>query len=308
MQPWTASGRAADPAAEHLPPARRQPPPSRTFHSPCAASSASFRTPVNQLIYDALLLLQHRGQDAAGIVTMRGTQVLHAQGARHGARRLPHPQHARCRAAWAWAVRATRPRQRLQPGGGAAVLRQRAPFGIVLVHNGNLTNAPLCAEEAVRRRPRHINTESDTEVLINVCWPPTSSRLAARTCRWTPDAIFAPSRRAPPHQGLVRRRRADRGHGLLAFRDPFGIRPLCFGDGGPDAGEVMVASESVALEGHRPPPGARRRAGRGDLRRPRGRCTRQCADRPALHPCIFEYVYLARPDSVLDGISVYQAR
>ncbi len=135
----------------------------------CGIVGVISKAPVNQLIYDALLLLQHRGQDAAGIVTHAGTQVLHAQGARHGARRLPHPQHAR-------AARHGGPRARCAtPRPATPTARKRrqpfyvnAPFGIVLVHNGNLTNAQPLKQELFDIDRRHINTDSDTEVLLNV--------------------------------------------------------------------------------------------------------------------------------------------
>jgi amidophosphoribosyltransferase len=184
-----------------------------------------------------------------------------------------------------------------------------APFGIVLVHNGNLTNASALKDDCSHRSPPHQHRVSDTEVLINVL--AHELEAAGGDLPLTPDAVFKAV------AGVHRRVRGSyavvaliAGHGLLAFRDPFGIRPLCYGEGPTDTGtEYMVASESVALEGTGPQ-GARRGAGRGDLHRPAGRVhARQCAENgPALAPCMFEYVYLARPDSVIDGISVYQAR
>ncbi|MFN8900017.1 MAG: amidophosphoribosyltransferase, partial [Pseudomonadota bacterium] len=181
-----------------------------------------------------------------------------------------------------------------------------APFGLVLVHNGNLTNAQALKAELYDVDRRHINTGSDTEVLINVL--AHELELAVRDLPLTPDAVFgavaAVHRRVRGSYAVVA---LIAGHGLLAFRDPYGIRPLCFGTGG--EGAVMVASESVALAG----PGHRlvRDVAPGealfvDLD---GQVhARQCAEVPTLNPCMFEYVYLARPDSVLDGISVYQAR
>jgi amidophosphoribosyltransferase len=181
-----------------------------------------------------------------------------------------------------------------------------APFGIVLVHNGNLTNAHTLKAELFEIDRRHINTESDTEVLINILAHEIEG--AVRDLPLSPETVFkavaAVHRRLKGSYAVVA---LIAGHGLLAFRDPYGIRPLVYGTS-PD-GEVMVASESVALEGtgHR----LVRDVAPGealfiDLA---GKVhARQCAAHPSLHPCMFEFVYLARPDSVMDGISVYQAR
>jgi amidophosphoribosyltransferase len=184
-----------------------------------------------------------------------------------------------------------------------------APFGIVLVHNGNLTNTAALKHELFRIDRRHINTESDTEVLINIL--AHEIEVAVRDMPLTPDAVFAAV--AAVHKRLKGSYAVIAliaGHGLLAFRDPFGIRPLAYGELQTDEGsEYMLASESVAIEG----------TGRKVVRDVApgeaifididGRLhTRQCAEQPTLHPCMFEFVYLARPDSVLDGISVYQAR
>jgi amidophosphoribosyltransferase len=266
--------------------------------------------PVNQLIYDALLLLQHRGQDAAGIVTMQGTRCF-----MHKARGMVRD------------VFRTRNMRSLPGNVGLGQVRYptagnayseeeaqpfyvNAPFGIVLVHNGNLTNAPALKRQLFDIDRRHINTDSDTEVLINVL--AHELELAARDLPLTSDEIFravaAVHRRIKGSYAVIA---LIAGHGLLAFRDPYGIRPLCVsvGLGADGAQEVMVASETVAIEGtgHR----VARDVAPGeavfvDLA---GRMhARQCADRPRHHPCMFEYVYLARPDSVMDGISVYQAR
>jgi amidophosphoribosyltransferase len=275
----------------------------------CGIVGVISQSPVNQLIYDALLLLQHRGQDAAGIVTMQGTQCF-----MHKARGMVRD------------VFRTRNMRALPGGVGLGQVRYptagnayseeeaqpfyvNAPYGIVLVHNGNLTNAAALKQELFNVDRRHINTGSDTEVLINVL--AHEIERAGRDRPLTPDVIFSAV------QAVHRRLRGSyavialiAGHGLLAFRDPYGIRPLVFGrTPSPGGTEVMVASETVALEGtgHR----AERDVAPGeavfiDLK---GRVhARQCAEAPSLNPCMFEYVYLARPDSVIDGVSVYQAR
>jgi amidophosphoribosyltransferase len=272
----------------------------------CGIVGVISKQPVNQLIYDALLLLQHRGQDAAGIVTMQGTKCF-----MHKARGMVRDVfRTRNMRALPGLVGLGQVRY---PTAGNAYNEEEAqpfyvnaPFGIVLVHNGNLTNAHTLKAELFEIDRRHINTESDTEVLINILAHEIEG--AVRDLPLSPETVFkavaAVHRRLKGSYAVVA---LIAGHGLLAFRDPYGIRPLVYGMS-PD-GEVMVASESVALEGtgHR----LVRDVAPGealfiDLA---GKVhARQCAAHPSLHPCMFEFVYLARPDSVMDGISVYQAR
>jgi amidophosphoribosyltransferase len=275
----------------------------------CGIVGVISKSPVNQLIYDALLLLQHRGQDAAGIVTMQGTKCF-MQKARGMVRDVFRTRNMRGligpvglgqvrypTAGNAWSEEEAQP------------FYVNAPFGIVLVHNGNLTNAHALKQELFAVDRRHINTESDTEVLLNVL--AHELEREARDLPLTPDEVFkavrAVHRRIKGSYAVVA---LIAGYGLLTFRDPFGIRPLVFGESETaDGREVMVASESVAIEGtgHR----VLRDVAPGeavfvDLD---GRIhAQQCAEAPSLHPCLFEYVYLARPDSVMDGVSVYQAR
>jgi amidophosphoribosyltransferase len=275
----------------------------------CGIVGVISQAPVNQLIYDALLLLQHRGQDAAGIVTMQGTRCF-----MHKARGMVRD------------VFRTRNMRALPGNKGLGQVRYptagnayseeeaqpfyvNAPFGIVLVHNGNLTNAAALKQELIDVDRRHINTQSDSEVLINVL--AHELEAAVRGQPLTPSAVFnavaAVHRRIRGSYAVVS---LIAGHGLLAFRDPFGIRPLSFGESGTaDNAEVIVASESVAIEGtgHR----VTRDVAPGEaiFIDMQGRIhAQQCADQPSLHPCMFEYVYLARPDSIMDGVSVYQAR
>ena len=181
-----------------------------------------------------------------------------------------------------------------------------APYGIVLVHNGNLTNAAALKQELFDVDRRHINTGSDTEVLINV--------LAHEIERAGRDKVLAPDVIFDAVRAVHKRLRGSyavisliAGHGLLAFRDPYGIRPLVFGRS--HDGETVVASETVALEGTGHHPERDVAPGEAIFIDLQGRVhARQCAEAPSLNPCMFEYVYLARPDSVLDGVSVYQAR
>ncbi len=275
----------------------------------CGIVGVISRTPVNQLIYDALLLLQHRGQDAAGIVTMQGTKCF-MQKARGMVRDVFRTRNMR---ALPGNVGLGQVRY---PTAGNAYSEEEAqpfyvnaPYGIVLVHNGNLTNAALLKQELFDIDRRHINTGSDTEVLINVL--AHELERAAGDWHLSPeqvfDAVAAVHRRIKGSYAVVA---LIAGHGLLAFRDPFGIRPLAFGEGhGPDGPEVMVASESVAIVGTGHTLTRDVAPGEAIFIDLKGEIhARQCADQPSLNPCMFEYVYLARPDSVLDGVSVYQAR
>jgi amidophosphoribosyltransferase len=267
------------------------------------------KEPVNQLIYDALLLLQHRGQDAAGIVTMQGTKcfmhkangmvrdVFRTRNMRGlpGTVGLGQVRYSTAGSAYS--------EEEAQP------FYVNAPFGIVLVHNGNLTNAPALKRELFEIDRRHINTESDTEVLLNIF--AHELERVARGLSLTPEEMFnavrAVHKRVRGSYAVVA---IIAGYGLLAFRDPFGIRPLCFGEvDTPQGREVMVASESVAIEGTGHQVTRDIAPGEAVFIDLEGRVhSRQCASHPRLYPCMFEYVYLARPDSVLNGISVYQAR
>ena len=275
----------------------------------CGIVGVISRSPVNQLIYDALLLLQHRGQDAAGIVTMEGTKCF-----MHKARGMVRDVF-RTRNMRGLPGRVGLGQVRYPTAGNAYSEEEaqpfyvNAPFGIVLVHNGNLTNAHSLKQELFDIDRRHINTESDTEVLINVV--AHELELAARDLPLSPESVFkavtAVHKRLKGSYAVVA---LIAGHGLLAFRDPFGIRPLCFGEGdGPGGHEVMVASESVALEGTGHNLVRDVAPGEAIFIDLDGRLhAKQCAEHPSLNPCMFEYVYLARPDSVMDGVSVYQAR
>ena len=272
----------------------------------CGIVGVVSTTPVNQLIYDALLLLQHRGQDAAGIVTQQ-ERKFYMHKAKGMVRDVFRTRNMR---ALPGTVGLGQVRY---PTAGNAYSEEEAqpfyvnaPFGIVLVHNGNLTNAQALRSELFSTDHRHTNTDSDSEVLLNVL--AHELEKATRGVPLQVADVFAAVRAV---HGRIKGSYAVialiAGHGLLAFRDPFGIRPL--GMGRSKDGTVMVASESVALEGASHT--FERNIGPGeavfiDLQ---GQVhAQQCFDNPQLNPCIFEFVYLARPDSVLDNISVYQAR
>ena len=272
----------------------------------CGIAGVVSNAPVNQLIYDALLLLQHRGQDAAGIVTQQDRKFF-----MHKAKGMVRDVF-RTRNMRALPGNCGLGQVRYPTAGNAYSEEEaqpfyvNAPFGIVLVHNGNLTNAHALKAELFSADHRHINTESDSEVLLNVL-----AHEIERTTRGLPlkpqdvfDAVRGVHKRVKGSYAVIA---LIAGHGLLAFRDPHGIRPLCMGKS--KDGAVMVASESVALEGTAQVFDRNLDPGEAvfvDLQG--GVHTQQCADNPQLNPCIFEFVYLARPDSVLDNISVYQAR
>ena len=271
----------------------------------CGIVGVVSNAPVNQLIYDGLLLLQHRGQDAAGIVTQQERKFF-----MHKAKGMVKD------------VFRTRNMRSLPGNCGLGQVRYptagnafseeeaqpfyvNAPFGIVLVHNGNLTNAHALKAELFNTDHRHINTDSDSEVLLNVL--AHEIEMTTRGLPLTPTDLFAAvanvHRRVRGSYAVIA---LIAGHGVLAFRDPFGIRPLCMGRSG---ATVMLASESVTLEGTSHQFDRNIDPGEAVFVDLQGQVhARQCADAPTLKPCIFEFVYLARPDSVMDGISVYQAR
>ena len=275
----------------------------------CGIIGAVARTPVNQLLYDGLLLLQHRGQDAAGIVTSGG-QTFHMHKGPGYVRDVFRTRDMRslpgtlgighCRYPTAGSAFAS---------GEAQPFYVNSPFGIVLGHNGNLTNAEQLKQEMFRTDLRHINTNSDSEVLLNVL--AHELERAAKGPRLEPDTIFAAVaqvyRRVRGAYAVVA---MIAGTGVLAFRDPYGIRPLVIGRNETDAGpEWLVASESVALESLGFSVVRDVAPGEAILIDEAGNFySRPCAAAPVLSPCIFEYVYLARPDSTMDGVSVYEAR
>ncbi|RZS81277.1 amidophosphoribosyltransferase [Pigmentiphaga kullae] len=275
----------------------------------CGIVGVVSHAPVNQLLYDSLLLLQHRGQDAAGIATSQGntfnmfkahglvrdvfrTRNMRSLPGNSGIGQVRYPTAGSSSSA-----------EEAQP------FYVNAPFGITFAHNGNLTNTESLREELFRVDRRHMNTNSDSEVLLNVL--AHELQRASNGVSLDEDAIFravsAVHKRVRGAYAVVAE---IAGYGMLAFRDPYGIRPLCLGKVETESGvEWMVASESVTLEGmgfkfeRDVAPGE---AVFIDLNGRYG--ARQCADNPQLTPCIFEYVYFARPDSLMDGVSVYSAR
>jgi amidophosphoribosyltransferase len=275
----------------------------------CGILGVVARTPVNQLLYDGLLLLQHRGQDAAGIATSNGKAfAMHkASGLVRDVFRTRNMRGLPGRSGIAH-VR--------YPTAGSATNEEEAqpfyvnaPFGVTLAHNGNLTNSEQLKDDMFRLDRRHINTESDSEVLLNVL--ANELQAAAVGVSLDPETIFrAVVELHKRVKGAYACVAEIAGYGVLGFRDPWGIRPLCYGAAETDHGtEYLIASESVALEGlgfklvrDIAPGEAVFIDVDGNFH------SRTCAEGASLNPCIFEYVYFARPDSVIDGVSVYDAR
>lgn len=266
------------------------------------------KNPVNQLLYDGLLVLQHRGQDAAGIVTCDGnTFNMHKNNGL--VKDVFQTRHMRGLVGNAGIAHVRYPTAGSSSAAEAQPFYVNSPFGIVLGHNGNLTNSEQLKSEMFRQDLRHINTSSDSEVLLNVLAHEIekTSRNALLNTDMAFDAVAGVHRRCKGAYAVVA---MIANFGLLAFRDPHGIRPLVIGKQDTDKGvEYIVASESVALDvlGFKllrdvEPGEAIFIDMDGNL------FSRQCAEAPKLTSCIFEYVYLARPDSVIDGVSVYQTR
>ena len=275
----------------------------------CGILGVVATTPVNQLLYDGLQVLQHRGQDAAGIATAesgrfhmhKGSGLVRDVFRTRNMRDLPGN----------WGIAHVR-----YPTAGSASAAAEAqpfyvnsPFGLMLAHNGNLTNSEELKREMFLSDLRHINTNSDSEVLLNVL--AHELQAAARSFRLDEETVFTAV------AGVHRRCRGAyaavamiSGTGLVAFRDPYGIRPLVIGrQDTPNGTEWLVASESVALDVMGVKLVREVAPGEAILIDTEGRFhSRQCATHTVQAPCMFEFVYLARPDSLIDGISVYDAR
>ncbi|MBL0164292.1 MAG: amidophosphoribosyltransferase [Xanthomonadales bacterium] len=265
------------------------------------------RSEVASALYDALTVLQHRGQDAAGIATVDGSRLrLHkGNGLVQDVFQREHMLTLRgnigighCRY----------PTAGSEGSNEAQPLYVNSPYGIALAHNGNLINTGTLRREMFEDDRRHINTDSDSEFLLNVL---AHELQIQERMALSHDNIFKAV--AGVHGRCIGGYAVVSlvlGYGLLAFRDPHGIRPLVLGERDtPEGKEYAVASESVAFDilGFRLLRDVA--PGEGILITPEGELhTRQCAESARHTPCIFEYVYLARPDSMIEDVSVYKAR
>lgn len=276
----------------------------------CGVVALYSSSPVNQRLYDALLLLQHRGQDAAGICTVEG-RTFHMHKAMGLVRDVFRTRNMRDLLGNCGIGQVRYPTQgNAGSNNESQPFYVNAPYGLVMAHNGNLTNAESLLWELYDHDRRHINTTSDSEVLLNVF--ANELQLATQGKHFDEDCLFeAISSMHKRLKGSYAVVAMISGHGLVAFRDPYGLRPLCIGTATAADGstEYMIASESVALEGSEfkllrdvAPGEAVWIDEKGQFH------SRLCAEDVKMAPCIFEYVYLARPDSTIDGISVYGAR
>lgn len=273
----------------------------------CGIIGIVSHSPVNQELYDGLLVLQHRGQDAAGIVTSDGKRLFirRKNGLVSDVFREEHMQ----RLAGNMGVGHLRyPTAGSSSNSEAQPFYVNSPYGISLAHNGNLTNAHELKKELYKQDRRHINTSSDSEVLLNIFAQELQKYKAYRVHH---EEIFAAvsgvHKRCSGAYAVVAMITRD---GVVGFRDPNGIRPLVYGKRETEQGaDYMIASESVALvtQGYEivrdiKPGEAIFITDKGEVH------TQQCAENPQYHTCIFEYVYFARPDSIIDNVFVHKAR
>ncbi len=265
------------------------------------------KSAVNQSLYDALLVLQHRGQDAAGIVTCEGGR-LNLRKANGLARDVFRTRHMIGLRGNMGLGHVRYPTAGCASSAEAQPFYVNSPYGITLAHNGNLTNAKDLTEDLFRDDLRHVNTSSDSEILLNVF---AHELQEQNKLRIAPEDIFKAI------AGVHKRCRGGYaavamipGVGVLGFRDPFGIRPIVFGKRETEQGaEYMIASESVALDTlgfvrvrDIEPGEAVFITKEGQLH------AQQCAANPVKSPCLFEFVYFARPDSIIDNVFVHKAR
>ncbi|MAV30112.1 MAG: amidophosphoribosyltransferase [Cycloclasticus sp.] len=262
---------------------------------------------VNQELYEALTVLQHRGQDAAGIVTCEGSQ-LHLRKANGLVRDVFRTSHMLELTGNMGIAHVRYPTAGCSSSAEAQPFYVNSPFGITLAHNGNLTNAARLKKELFIEDQRHINTNSDSEILLNV-FAHELQRLGKLKLNENDvfEAVKGVHKRCEGAYAVVA---MITGFGVVGFRDPNGIRPICFGIRETDEGsDYMIASESVAMDAQNfklirdIAPGEAIFIKKGGVIH-----TQQCAENPKLTPCIFEYVYLARPDSIIDNVSVYKSR
>lgn len=274
----------------------------------CGIIGVVSKSPVNQLLYDGLLVLQHRGQDAAGIVTCDGS-TFHMHKNNGLVQDVFQTRHMRNLKGNAGIAHVRYPTAGSSSAAEAQPFYVNSPFGIVLGHNGNLTNSAQLKLEMFRQDLRHINTNSDSEVLLNVLAHEIehTAKSAVLDTDVVFEAVAGVHKRCKGAYAVVA---MVANFGLIAFRDPNGIRPLVIGKTQTEYGdEYIVASESVALDvlGYEVVRDVE--PGEAVFIDMNGNFySRQCAEDAKLNPCIFEYVYLARPDSVIDGVSVYQTR
>ncbi|MDX1442397.1 MAG: amidophosphoribosyltransferase [Gammaproteobacteria bacterium] len=266
------------------------------------------RSPVNQSIYDALTVLQHRGQDAAGILTWDGDRV-HVHKANGLVADVFRQEHMEQLTGNAGLGHVRYPTAGSSGADEAQPFYTNSPWGISIVHNGNLINAAELKELMFKEDLRHLNTDSDSETILNVFAHGLQEHAENRHV--TPESVFAAvadvHKRCIGGYAIVS---MINGYGMVGYRDRWGIRPLVLGKREGEHGtEYMLASESVALDALDFDLVRDVAPGEAIIIDFDGNMHSQlCAEKTEYHPCIFEYVYFARPDSIIDGISVYKAR
>ena len=273
----------------------------------CGVVGIVSKRPVNQALYDALTVMQHRGQDAAGIVTW-GAKGLQQRKSNGLVRDVFRQRHMSALEGEVGIGHVRYPTAGGSRSAEAQPLYVNSPYGILLAHNGNLTNHNELTSLLVQEDRRHLSTSSDSEVLLNVFAHELQARADGPL---NPEQVFgaveAVHRRCNGGYAVVV---MIVGYGIVAFRDPNGIRPLVFGKQETELGlEYMVASESVALDVLQYERVRDVRPGETMFIENDGTLHTHEFEGEARHtPCVFEYVYFARPDSILDNISVYKAR
>ncbi|TQV77473.1 amidophosphoribosyltransferase [Aliikangiella marina] len=273
----------------------------------CGIVGIYSNSPVNQGLYDALTVLQHRGQDAAGIVTLdEGKMFLRK--ANGLVKDVFHTRHMQRLQGNIGVAHVRYPTAGCASSAEAQPLYVNSPYGIVLAHNGNLTNQDELKQELYQTDRRHINTSSDSEILLNVF--AHELQLVAEDKLTEKDVFTAIEQVYKRVRGAYAAVALINDHGMVCFRDPYGIRPVVFGKKEVNGkAEYMFASESVALDALEFELVRDVNPGEAIYIDPEGNLhTRQCTPVLESAPCIFEHVYLARPDSFIDDISVYRAR
>ena len=274
----------------------------------CAIIGIIATSSVNQSLYDGLTVLQHRGQDAAGIVTCDAKGKFYLRKDNGLVRDVFRSRHMLNLRGNMGIGHARYPTAGRSNSAEAQPFYVNSPFGIALAHNGNLTNSEQLKQELFIEDRRHINTDSDTEILLNVFAHELQAQGKLKINeRDIFNAVAGVHRRCRGSYAVVV---LIAGYGIVGFRDPYGIRPVVFGKRDLATGsEYIIASESVALDSldfQRIRDIAPGEAVAVDVEG--GLHIQQCAENPVYAPCIFEYVYLARPDSIIDDVSVYKAR
>jgi amidophosphoribosyltransferase len=277
----------------------------------CGVLGIVGKSQVSTSLYDGLTVLQHRGQDAAGILTCGEDGVVNMRKDNGLVKDVFFTRHMKRLKGNVGIGHCRYPTAGSSSPAEAQPFYVNSPFGIALAHNGNLTNAAELRRRIFRDDLRHINTSSDSEILLNVLAHEIFQALGTKNYKLSHEHIFQAV------TGVFKRCHGGYavvayilGIGLVAFRDKHGIRPLIYGYRETDLGtEYMVASESVALDSQGFKVIADVKPGEAIILpvtgKPEGRV---CVEGASYAPCIFEQVYLARPDSMIDGISVYRTR